>query len=72
MPARYTTLAWRRMRQRGVTPADVDRALAHPNGSPQPGNQPGTIVVAAYRPGGGTLKVVLDAADQGLVVTVMT
>jgi hypothetical protein len=59
------------MRERNVTEAEVEWALSHPSGPRQPGNRPGTIVVSGYRQGGGTLRVVIDAADQNLVVTVM-
>jgi hypothetical protein len=57
------------MAQRQITEADVEAALKHTIGTPQPGDG-GNLIVRGYAPGQRILKVVLSG-DKRTVVTVM-
>jgi hypothetical protein len=57
-----------RMRERGVTEADVELALRHPFGNPSPG-QPGSIWIEGHAVGGRILRVCVETADQKNVIT---
>jgi Domain of unknown function (DUF4258) len=56
------------MEARGITKRDVEMALRHPIGAPEPG-QPGKIVIQGHAPGGRILKVCVVMADRDLIVT---
>jgi hypothetical protein len=68
MPS-YSQHARQRMRQRGVTEADVTSALKRRSGEPCPGND-GSVVVLGFAPGGRILKTVLTS-DYQCVISVM-
>ena len=65
---RYTRHARDRMRERGITEADVEAAVNRPIGDPDAGNL-GSIVTTGQAPGGRRLKVVRSAADLELVIS---
>lgn len=53
---------------RGITEAQAEYALAHPQGPSVPG-QPGSIWVYGHVPGGRILKVCVAATDPDQVIT---
>lgn len=65
---RYGRHALERMRQRGITTNDVERALHLQIGHPEPG-EPGSIWIRGYAVGGRILKVCVRT-DRSYVITV--
>jgi hypothetical protein len=59
-----------RMRQRGISAADVEAAAARPVRRPTPGG-PGSRWVFGYAPDGRILKVCLSTLDPNTVITVV-
>lgn len=64
----FSRHAMDRMAEREITEDEVNAALRHTSGPPQPGDN-GNLVVRGYA-GGRILKVVLTS-DQQVVVSVM-
>jgi Domain of unknown function (DUF4258) len=64
----YSSHARRQMQKRGITEADVERALNQRIGPPGPG-QPGTIWIRGFAIGGRVLKVCVRTNDHNYVVT---
>jgi hypothetical protein len=64
----YARHAKERMRQRRITEADVDWALRHPIGHPEPG-LPGSVWIRGYAVGTRVLKVCVSADDNDYVIT---
>ena len=58
------------MAERSISERDVQSVLDSPT-SVEPGARPDTIAVSGYCAGGRTVKVVVDAADNERVITVM-
>lgn len=68
---RYTRHARERMCERGISEHDVEWACSHALAAPDVGAKPGRITIVGPAPGfGGRIRVVLDAADPHLVITV--
>ena len=68
---RLTDHAARRIRERGITQAQLEHAMHHLLGGPAPGSQPGTMVLTGLLPdGAGSIKIVVQAADRDTVITV--
>jgi hypothetical protein len=67
----FTKHAQDRMAQRGLTEAMVEHAVDHQVRPPIPGARPDTIALEGTLPaGGGSIKVVVSAADHDLVISV--
>lgn len=66
-----TSHALERMAERGITENDIEYAMNHRMGYPEPGNRPDTMVVRGFARGGGILKIVVSAADEGVFVSAM-
>lgn len=56
------------MAKRGILEEDVELALRHPVGDPDPG-QPGSIWIRGHAVGGRILKVCVRIAEQDYVIT---
>jgi hypothetical protein len=64
---RYTKHARDQMAARDIAEADVEHALSHRSGLPEPGSN-GAIKVFGYAQGGRILKLVLTP-DQEAIIT---
>ena len=67
----FTTHALERLRDRGISEADVELALRWPLVPPTPGNSPDTVRWRGMATEGRILRVVTDSADHRKVVTAM-
>jgi len=65
---RYAKHALDRAEERDFTKEDVEWALAHPIGDPEPG-EPGSVWVRGYAVGGRILRVCVRADDKEFVIT---
>ena len=64
----YANHAEDRLRERGITKADVEWALRHRIGNPDAG-EPGTVWIRGYAVGGRIVKVCVRADDHYYVIT---
>jgi hypothetical protein len=65
---RFTDHALKKMGERGISEADVKRALERRKGAPTPG-EPGTIWIWGYAAGSKVLKVCVPTTDHEFVIT---
>ena len=66
---KYVRHALDRLADRGISEHDIELALRHPEGPPEPGSGVGNMVIVGAATGGRRLKVVCSAADRELVVS---
>ena len=66
---KYTTHAYQRMVDRGISEQDVELSKRRPVGPPEPGSSMSTIVVEGMATGGRRLKIVLSTTDSDLVIS---
>jgi hypothetical protein len=67
---RFTNHARRRLAERGVSEEQIQAVMRRPLSGPDPGSRPDTVVFSGHAEGVGMLKVVVDAVDRDLVVSV--